>query len=374
MSEYTEKPTDPDCTPNPDPGQEPPQKPDCETELPTTTPPEPPDPPECKNPCCCPHGPAPKPNCLEDLIQDQAEEIAKAEKAKQFKTELEALLTKAQAAAQDYTRATYDRLVKDWKDQDEAIVDIIHKVECGVPCWECVIECYICPILNEMRDAEWHLYGEGKLYATAANYYDVLYWHQQDRDVKERRFNRIKSVLAAWEKPAQTIEKILGANNLLLAEIKKALDSPNTVFDLFLKLIPQHLAIAPAGIASKIDAKYTAFCKCDTGEPDGCCIRDAGMNKWSLRKKWLGPQPYLVDPQIYIDIICCLVKHRYAPAQEALADAEAAVLTAENDIKRAKAIIENGLKNFEKNSKGAMPLVIDCEKHTKKPAPPPTTY
>jgi hypothetical protein len=374
MSEYTEKPNDQDCTPKPDPGQQPPQKPDCETKLPETTPPKPPDPPECKNPCCCPHGPAPKPNCLEDLIQDQAEEIAKAEKAKQFKTELEALLTKAQAAAQDYTRATYDRLVKDWKDQDEAIVDIIQKVVCGVPCWECVIECYICPILNEMRDAEWHLYGEEKLYATASTYYDVLYWHQQDRDVKERRFNRIKSVLAAWEKPAQTIEKILGANNLLLAEIKKALDSPNTIFDLFLKLIPQHLAIAPAGTPSKIDEKYTAFCKCDTGEPDNCCIRDAGMNKWSLRKKWLGPQPYLVDPQIYIDIICCLVKHRYAPAQEALSDAEAAVLTAENDIKRAKAIIENGLKDFEKNSKGAIPLVIDCEKHTKKPAPPTTTY
>jgi hypothetical protein len=374
MSEYTEKPTDQDCTPKPDPGQQPPQTPDCNTNLPTTTAPTPPKPPECKNPCCCPHGPAPKPNCLEDLIQQQAEEIAKAEKAKQFKTELEALLTKAQAASQDYTRATYDRLVKDWKEQDEAIVDIIQKVVCGVPCWECVIECYICPILNEMRDAEWHLYDDEKLYETVSNYYDVLYWHQQDRDVKERRFNRIKSVLAAWEKPAQTIEKILGANNLLIGELKKALDSPNTIFDLFLKLIPQHLAIAPAGTPSKIDAKYTAFCKCDTGEPDNCCIRDAGMNKWSLRKKWLGPQPYLVDPQIYIDIICCLVKHRYAPAQEALADAEAAVLTAENDIKRAKAIIENGLKNFEKNAKGAIPLVIDCEKHKPKPTPPTTTY
>jgi hypothetical protein len=98
------------------------------------------------------------------------------------------------------------------------------------------------------------------------------------------------------------------------------------------------------------------------------------MNKWSIRTKWLGPQPYLVDPQIYIDVVCCLVTHRYAPAQEALSDAEAAVLTAENDIKRAKAIIENGLKNFEKNAKGAIPLVIDCEKYKKKPAPPTTTY
>jgi hypothetical protein len=374
MREYTENPTDQDCPPNPDPGQQPPPKPNCNTELPETTAPEPPKPPECKTPCCCPHEPAPKPNCLEDLIQDQAEEIAKAEKAKQFKTELEALLTKAQAAGQDYTRATYDRLVKDWKEQDAAIVDIIHKVVCAIPCWECVIECYICPILTEMSDAEWQLYGEEKLYTTVSNYNDVLYWHQQDRAVKERRFNRIKSVLAAWEKPAQTIEKILGANNLLLAEIKKALDSPNSIFDLFLKLIPQHLAIGPAGMSSKIDAKYTEFCKCDKGDPDPCCIRDAGMNKWSLRRKWLGPQPYLVDPQIYIDIICCLVKHRYAPAQQALVDAEAAVLTAENDIKRAKAIIENGLKNFEKNAKGAIPLVIDCEQHPKKPAPPSTTY
>jgi hypothetical protein len=372
MSEHTDNPSD--CNPKPDPGQQPPPKPDCKTKLPTTDPPKPPDPPVCENPCCCPHGPNPKPNCLEDLIQDQAEEIAKAEKAKQFKTELEALLTKALAAKQDYTRATFDRLVKDWKEQDEEIVKIIEKVVCAIPCWECVIECEICPILNEMRDAEWHLYGKEELYTTVSNYYDVLYWHQQDRDIKERRFNRIKSVLASWEKPGQTIEKTLAANILLREEIKKALTSPNTVFDLFLKLIPQHLAIAPAMTPSKIDKKFRDFCKCDTGEPDNCCIRDAGMNKWSIRTKWLGPQPYLVDPQIYIDVVCCLVTHRYAPAQEALSDAEAAVLTAENDIKRAKAIIENGLKNFEKNAKGAIPLVIDCEKYKKKPAPPTTTY
>jgi len=81
--------------------------------------------------CCCPHGPAPKPNCLEDLIQHQAEEIAKAEKAKQFKTELESTADKPGSLAGLHTRDVR-RLVKDWKEQDEAIVDLIQKVACGI--------------------------------------------------------------------------------------------------------------------------------------------------------------------------------------------------------------------------------------------------
>jgi len=34
--------------------------------------------------------------------------------------------------------------------------------------------------------------------------------------------------------------------------------------------------------------------------------------------------------------------------------------TAENDIKRSKVVVENGLKTFDKDAKGAIPTEIDC--------------
>src|SRR4029078_4954011 len=218
--------------------------------------------PEC---CTCPTPPTDPGNCLEDLIRDKTEELAKAEKTKQFKADLEALLTKAQAAKQEYTQEKYDKLLKQWIEEDEQIADLIRKLVCTIPCWDCVIECYICPLLDNMRMAEEELYGDESLIKELHNLYDALYWYTRDKDAKERRFNRIKSVLAAWEKPAQTIEKILADNAKLIADLGKSLDVPKIVFDVFLRLVPMHLAIAPpASVAkTKIAKKYTVFCECD---------------------------------------------------------------------------------------------------------------
>ena len=75
---------------------------------------------------CCRHRRVPRPsatarrgrgrppNCLEDLINGQAAKIATAKKTEAFKTELEQLLTKAKAAAADYTKDKFDALVKEW--------------------------------------------------------------------------------------------------------------------------------------------------------------------------------------------------------------------------------------------------------------------
>ena len=89
-------------------------------------------------------------NCLEELIDEQAAAIAEAEKAKTFKAELEELLDKAKDASQEYTRDKYDELVKQWVEQDKQIAELIRKLVCAVPCWRCVIECYVCPLLNEI--------------------------------------------------------------------------------------------------------------------------------------------------------------------------------------------------------------------------------
>jgi hypothetical protein len=80
----------------------------------------------------------------------------------------------------------------------------------------------------------------------------------------------------------------------------------------------------------------------------------------SLRQRLIGPQPYLIDPHLYFDVICCLVQNRYHPAKDALAQAEADWTTVDNLIKRYKAQVESGLKTFEKDAKGAIPLVVDC--------------
>jgi hypothetical protein len=133
------------------------------------------------------------------------------------------------------------------------------------------------------------------------------------------------------------------------------------VFDVFFRLVFTHLAIAPpaaSGVTTQIDKKYTEFCDCDKGAPDDCCGPNVGKLTW--RERLIGPQPYLIDPNAYYDLICCLVKNRYLPAKDQVALADAAFQNVDNEIKRRKAQIDNALKTFEKDAKGAIPPNIDC--------------
>jgi hypothetical protein len=359
-----------ECPSAPKPADQPrpPDRGDKCKDIPESKPPELKPPEKCPEPDCnCPKGPGATPNCLEDLIAKQAAEIAAAKKAEAFKKDLEELLTKAKAAAQDYTRQKYDSLVKQWVELDGLIAAFIRKVECALPCWRCVIECYICPILNDLHYAEQWLYGDNTLPGDVHNLYDLQYWHTRDKAQKERRFNRIKEVLGAWDKPATAIEKILRDNKTLLESLDKSPSSAagSVVVDLFLKLVPMHLAVAPpSGSAwtTKIGKEYTVFCECDTppGEPDNCCGPDVGER--TLRQRLIGPQPYLIDPNDYFTLICCLVEKRYGPAKDALGKAEADLAAVDDRIDRHKKQIEAGLNKeaFEKSAKGAIPSVIDC--------------
>lgn len=367
MSDYRRQPPEHECPPRPRDPADQPHPPGVDTckELPTTTPPTLKDPEKCApDPACtCPRTPPADSNCLEQLIAQQGAEIAAAEKAKAFKADLEALLVKAKASGQEYTRAKYDKLVKQWLEEDLAIAELVRKVTCALECWRCVIECYICPILNDMHYAEQVLAGDGTQYTEVHNLYDLQYWRARDRDAKERTFNRIKTVLAAWEKPATTIEKALADNQTLIDAIGKLIgtDPGRAVYDVFFRLVPMHLAIAPpsnSGMTTRIAKEFTEFCTCDTGQPDDCCGPDVG--ELSLRQRLIGPQPYLIDPHDYFSVICCLVQNRYHPAKDALAQAEADWTAVDNLIKRYKAQVDNGLKTFEKDAKAAIPLTIDC--------------
>jgi len=366
--------------------------------LPETQPPSWEDPILCPpDPCCgCTPDPTSDPNCLEKLITDKAGELAEAEKTKTFKADLESLLTKATAAGQEYTQTKYEQLLKEWRKQDEQIDKLIRNFVCSLPCWYCAIECYICPLLHTMNQAQQKLEWDPKVYPDnkAKNLYDLLHWYTRDQATKELTFNHIKTVLSVWEKPAQTIEKALADDAKLISDIDKApaSDTPKLIFDIFLRLVPRHLAIAPPASTwkTKIDGKYTQLCKCekcderpeqpdqhtgqrcaetpekphdkhckcDTGDPDNCCGPNVGY--WTLREQFLGPQPYLIDPNAYINLICCLVRTRYEPARQALSTATAKVMEVEAWIKQAKAAIENGLKDFEKNAKAKFPSTIEC--------------
>lgn len=342
---------------------------------PPKDPPKLPDPDNCPDPdpsCKCPTKKTPTPICLDKLIATQTATIASAEKAKAFKTDLEKFLTSAKAASQDYTRDKYDKLVKQWREKDRDIAELIRKLVCAVPCWKCIVDCYVCPLIDDLHNLEKSLNGEETLYTTIDNLYDLQYWRTRDKIIKENRFNRIKAVIGAWEKPASAIEKILNDNQALIDAANKALGTaPGTVvYDVFLRLVPMHLAVAPPRQGddddwkTRIDAKYAALCGCDTGKPDACCGPDVGV--LTLRQRLIGgPQPYLIDPDSYYKLICCLVEKRFGPAKEALTKAEIDAAAADAQIAAAKAQIESSLKSLEKDAKASIPSVVDCCKYEK---------
>jgi len=335
-------------------------------DVPSTTPPEltPPDP--CLPPawCHCPTPPNTGPNCLQILIDAQEQKIALSAKAAELKKDLLARQSQADKASAAYNQAAYDDLLKKWQDLDGKIADLIRKVVCAVPCWRCVIECYVCPLLNDLHNSEIWLYKGGPC-SDVHNLYDLRYWYDRDLDEKQRRLDRIKTVLDAWGDPAKTIAARLADNLTLYNSISNALgsDATRSIYDLFLRLIPMHLAIAPPTTmppvpetTTKIDELYTIFCECDSATGDDCCGPDIGP--WSFRERLIGPQPYLIDPADYYKVICCLVDKRYRPANDAVAAAAAALAAVDAEITRRKMQIDNFPKGFD--GRGAIPSVVDC--------------
>jgi len=353
------------CTPDPAPQPKAPPPPG--TCQPPADPPAAPVPPEpsvdCKPPDCCPKDPPGSKTCLDDLIAAQQEEIAKADSAKAFKTELEGLLQKSKAAKADYTAAKYQLLLERWKAEDKDIVDLIAKLVCTMPCWRKQIECFVCPLLYQIR-LDWErLNGKVWLYDKVYSLYDLQYWQQRNVAARQEDFSRVGAVLAAWEKPAATIDGVLSDNAKLLDAIRKGLGAPDAgklIWDLFMRVIPLHLLIAPPSTTAVtgIDKKYVDLCKCDTGKPDDCCGPDTGVP--SVLKQWLGPQPYLIDPSQYDALICCLVQTRYLPAKNALAAAQASKQSIDNLITSTKAGITDQKKNLETNAKAKLALPFDC--------------
>lgn len=366
-----------ECSPASDPADQPPAVPTTPTCTQPTYP-EAPKVPEpttaCKPPDCCPKPPTESPTCLEEAIVEQQKLISAAERAKAFKTELEALQGKAKAAKAEYTDEKYKSLLDLWKKQDRRIKELIDKLACTHKHWRTQIECFVCPLLYRVREQEVRLGGNGALYPSVSSLHDLRYWRLRDKEAKQARFDRIKAVLAAWEKPSQTIEKVLTDNAKLIDDTLKSLgaaDAGKLIFDVFMKLVPMHLLVAPPKevAVTLIERKYTDLCECDTGKPDDCCGPDTGER--SVLEQLLKPQPYLVRPDQYYAVVCCLIKQRYLPAKEVLAQAEAELGSVDDEIKRVTAAIDDLRNNLEALAKADLAKPFDCCKG--KPTEPPKT-
>jgi hypothetical protein len=79
-----------------------------------------------------------------------------------------------------------------------------------------------------------------------------------------------------------------------------------------------------------------------------------------VRQQLIQPKPYLINPNEYYKLICCLVKKFYGPAKDALSEAAARLEEANLRVDTAKKQYEEGLKNFGTIAGGAIPKVIDC--------------
>jgi hypothetical protein len=336
-------------------------------------PPKLPDPVTCPQPCCCPPPPGGDGgSCLTSMIIEQSQVAEQAAMAKDFADELRALQDKGVAARANYTRAKFEALTTTWVEQDAKIAAITTEVACSVKCWKCLLECRLCTLLYDIRALERQLNGTGVFATQVDTLRELANWHERNRNERQAYFDRVKDALSAWEDPAKALEGVLDANKALIDGMRALLasDPAGAVYALFVKLIPAHWAIRPRGTgapASTIDAAFIDICDCDPGDPDDCCGPDTGLR--SVRHRLLPPLPYLVDPEAFFGIICCLVKERYLPAKNLLAEAHAKFETARQDVERTEAQIKARTDSLEADFKAELSSPIDCSQYWKKRGP-----
>jgi hypothetical protein len=379
--------------------------------VPPDPPPELPERPECTWHCECPKDPgSDPPTCLADEISKQSAIVAAAERAKVYVDELTAIQGKMTSALVDYTDTRYADLKKRWGEQHTAITELIRKVVCAVHCWECLLECRVCKQLVKIRALEDTLNGSSDqvdglgLPEKVDSLYDLQFWHERSVAKIQARMDRIQKVLAAWEKPSDTLGDALDKNAKLIEDIAKiiATDPAKAVYDLFMTLIQRHWAIRPRDVA--VGKDYESFatqyvticechkaeappttsrtsnqnqnqnqnqdqascpaptptedCKCEEGLPDDCCGPDVGV--LSLRQRLIGPLPYIVAPQLFPGIICCLTTNRLTPASDLLAAAQAQLAVTKTRVEQTIKEIADKTAAIATAFAAGLPTPFDC--------------
>ncbi|MFL9977632.1 hypothetical protein [Paraburkholderia graminis] len=348
--------------------------------------------PQCAPRCCCPSVATGKPLCLDNLIRDEAAVINKGEQAKKFKADLEALLGKLKGATLDYTADSYKDLKTRWKTEDEAIVCLIRSVQCALPCWWCVIECEICPLVNEIHGLELELSGEYLLpnetapapaaaTTTAAgttatcfkSIYDQRYWWWREKIRRQALFDHVANVMKSWEAPVKTIDGILKANSEIIKTITSALNIDQKkeigkyLFEL-VRLVRQHMAIAPPAsvVPTSIEKRYVELCCWDQSpELHSCC--GVVIRRPTVLDRVIGALPYLIDPALYPDLVCCLATKVYQPAKRSAVDADSQYADLDSQVKAIEAAIPAQIGSLPADAKIRLAKTIECANYTPKP-------
>jgi hypothetical protein len=364
--------TDPQCGKDPAPqpdGKDP--KADCAKPPYDKKPPPLPSPKPYETCCSCPPAHGPEKGCLDDLIRAEAATAAIGEEAKKSKADLEGFLARMTAASAKYTPDAYADLVKRWKDNDKLICEVIRKLLCNIPCWWCAIECEICPLINAIAADERRLKGTNAHYSSADSLYDQRYWWWREREIQADAFDSVNKVMLAWQDPFTTIDAALktiladataaSTGKMLGPELNKLL------YDVFFRIVMLHLAIAPpADVAvTCVEKKFVELCGCeDPRERDDCCGPNVGQ--LSVRERLIGPQPFLIQPDAFPDLICCLASNAYRPAKTALAKASAELAAVDAEIASLKAGIDARIKSLPTDAKIRLGKPIDCKDYQPK--------
>lgn len=335
---------------------------------PASTAPELPQPKICPTQCSCPSPPTPTTTCFQTTIDKQQGLANQAENAKQLLAELNALNDAAKTAKLAYTADIYSGFKTRWDALNGSILEAIDTATCNIKCWWCLMECEVCSLLNQITVLDTQLNGDGTLMADAQSLLDVQYWHLRNVASGQARFDRFKEVLAAWSDPAKRIAAELDANEKLVQSLRM-LDPVEQLLQLFLKVIPVHVALAPPGkrqAAADAFGDYLKICACDEGKPEDCCGPDTGL--LSVLMQVAGaPLPYIVDPNDYLEIICCLVNERYLPAQEQLSAAQADLAAITAQIAATQADLDQRRTSLLSTALGNIAKPVDCSKYRRKP-------
>ena len=182
-------------------------------------------------------------------------------------------------------------------------------------CWECLLECRLCPQLIEIRALEEQPERRPAMLTDKVySLLDLQFWHQRNVANMQARVDRIKGVLAAWEKPSDTLGDVLEKNGKLIEDMPKiiATDPAKAVYDTLHDADAAALGHSAARAAelTPIDEvdKFIKICECRRGQtPDdvlraGCrrlepaqrLVRTAAVPSW-IRRSFSG-------------IICCLTR------------------------------------------------------------------
>jgi hypothetical protein len=297
---------------------------------------------------------------IETEIDKISEKLAEAERLKEHKASLQALLQKTTSAMEDYTAQKYADLLKRWQEQDRSLADLLAKLQCSIPQWEDLLRQGVAPLFREIAALKSDLRLPPESAAPEAGKDDSLYARRERQQLRlahlQARYDKAKLDLAAWEKPAPALEKILNDTTTLEAGIRKSIgqpEAPALLYDLFFKLLPMHYRIAPpTAYSTRVNAKDFV-------------IRCAGEPAWKDLKEILGPQPTLIEPSQYLDHVAERPFKQYSAAKTMLADAVLALQKTQDQIKAAEKALDEKRRMLDKTARAAL---LEAAAAPRKPA------